>query len=257
MSLNLERPLVFFDLETTGASISTDRIIDIFMLKINPDQSRTTWMSRINPGMPIKPEATEVHGITDADVKDQPSFAALAPKIEQFFEDADIAGYNSNYFDIPLLMEEFYRVGIYFDISKKKTIDVFKIFSKMERRDLSAAYKFYCNQSHIDAHSAEADVMATYQILEAQLERYAGEIKNDTTFLHEFTTDTELVDMGRRLINENGIIKYNFGKYKGMSVIEVFSKDPSYYHWIIRGDFHIDTKKKLQQIKEEHDKKNG
>jgi len=255
MNLNLARPLVFFDLETTGSNISSDRIIEIFLLKINPDQSRESWSTRINPGIPIKKEATEVHGITDEDVKNQPPFAALAPKIEQFFENADIAGYNSNYFDIPLLMEEFYRVGIYFDISNKKTVDVYKIFSKMERRDLAAAYKFYCGKDHPDAHSAEADVLATFQILEAQLEKYGDEIQNEIGFLHAFTTDTEMVDIGRRLINENGIVRYNFGKYKGMAVTEVFAKDPSYYHWIMRGEFHIDTKKKLQQIKEEADKK--
>ncbi|MDD2564876.1 MAG: 3'-5' exonuclease [Salinivirgaceae bacterium] len=262
MDINLKRPLIFFDLETTGIDVATDRIVEIALLKIFPDGREETYEKRINPGMPIPPETTEIHHITDADVVNAPVFKEVAKEIARFIEGCDLAGYNSNKFDVPLLAEELMRAEVDFDLRKCKFVDVQNIFHKMEKRTLAAAYKFYCNQDLVNAHSAMADTRATYEILKAQLDRYQNvpyednkgntsiEVVNDVNALSEFTAHTKNVDlMGRVVFNEQGVPVFNFGKYKGTSVLEVFDKDPGYYGWILNGNFPAFTKKVLTEIK--------
>lgn len=249
MQLSLERPLAIFDLEATGINIAKDRIVEIFILKVNPDGSEEKFHSRINPRIPIPPEVTEIHGISDADVADKPTFLTIAFEIKDFLENCDLAGYNSNRYDIPLLLEEFYRIGVNLDLNSRKLVDIFTIFVKMEGRDLSSAYKFYCDKELKNAHSAEADVRATYEVLKGQLARYPEALKNEMSFLHEFTHDGKFIDSGRRLIWDKDVAKFNFGKHKDKTVEEVLEKEPQYYDWIMRSDFLQDTKQKLTEIR--------
>ena len=249
MQLNLRNPLVFFDLETTGLDIAKDRIVEISMVKVMPNGEEIVKTRRINPGMPIPPESTAIHGITDEDVKDCPKFKEIAKSLAAQIEGCDLAGFNSNRFDIPMLAEEFLRAGVDVDLNRRKFIDVQTIFHKMEQRNLTAAYKFYCNKDLANAHSAEADTMATYEVLKAQLDRYP-ELENDVNFLSKYSSFTNNVDFaGRMVYNEKGQEVINFGKYKGRLVEEVLKSDPSYYAWIMNGDFPLNTKKMLTEIR--------
>lgn len=249
MELNLRNPLIFFDLETTGVNITKDRIVEISYIKVFPNGQEQEKTIRVNPGMPIPPEATAIHHITDEDVKDKPLFKDIAKDLSHVFEGCDIAGFNSNRFDIPLLMEEFLRAGVNFDISKRKFIDIQTIFHKMEQRTLVAAYKFYCNKDLNDAHSASADTRATYEVLKAQLDRYSS-LENDVDYLSKFSSQNRNVDLaGRIVLNDQNVEVFNFGKYKGMSVAEVLKRDMGYYGWIMNGDFTLNTKNVLTKIR--------
>jgi len=247
MPLSLTRPICFIDLETTGINVSTDRIVEIAIVKIGVDGTKQVKRRLVNPEMPIPKDSSEVHGITDEMVKDAPTFKALANEIKQFMEGADIGGYNSNRFDVPMLNEEFLRAGISADIESRKLLDVQKVFHKMEQRTLSAAYQFYCHKTLEDAHTAEADATATWEVLEAQIERYP-QIGNTVESIVKFTGDEEIVDFARRLIYENGVIVFNFGKHKGKSVVQVLKEEPQYYDWMMKGDFALHTKQKLTEI---------
>lgn len=250
MKLNLKRPIIFFDLETTGIDTARDRIVEISMIKIMPDGEEITRTRRLNPGMPIPPEATAVHGITDDDVKDCPTFAQVAKSLEQFIRGCDFGGFNSNRFDLPMLVEEFMRAGVDVDLRHCKFIDVQNIFHKMEQRTLVAAYKFYCDKDLTEAHSAEADTLATYEVLKAQLDRYSGTLENDVAALADFSTRGQSADFaGRILFNEKGEEIFGFGKYKGRSVAEIFQLDPGYYTWMMNGDFPLYTKKVITEIR--------
>ena len=249
MQLNLKNPLVFFDLETTGINIVKDRIVEISFVKVYKNGKEESKTRRINPEMPIPPESTAIHGITDEDVKDCPTFKEIAKSLAAQIEGCDLAGYNSNRFDIPLLAEEFLRAGVDIDLNKRKFVDVQTIFHKMEQRTLAAAYKFYCDKSLENAHTAEADTMATYEVLKAQLDRYP-ELQNDINFLSQYSSYTNNVDFaGRMVYNDKGEEVINFGKYKGRLVEEVLKNDPGYYSWIMNGDFPLNTKKILTEIK--------
>lgn len=245
MKLNLTKPLVFFDLETTGVNIHTDRIVEISCVKVFPDGSHREYVQRLNPGIHIPAAATAVHHITDEDVADKPSFADIAPELLRSLEDCDLAGFNSNKFDIPLLMKEFERAGMQFSIKGRNLIDVQTIYHRLEQRTLSAAYRFYCGKDLEDAHSAKADTMATYEVLMAQLDKYphTDQFANDMQTLAKFSVQGSNVDLSGRLSrNENGDVVFNFGKHKGKPVHEVFVKEPSYYTWIMQGDFTKDMK---------------
>ncbi len=249
MDLNLKNSIIFFDLETTGVNITHDKIVEISYIKIFPNGTEEEKTIRINPGCHIPEEATAVHHITDEDVKDCPRFKDIARNLSKVFEGCDIAGFNSNRFDIPLLAEEFLNAGVTVDFSKRKFVDVQTIFHKMEQRTLIAAYKFYCNKDLTEAHSASADTRATYEVLKAQLDRYS-ELKNDIDYLSDFSSQKKNVDlMGRIVYNEKQQEVFNFGKYKGIPVEEVFLKDLGYYAWIMQGDFAQDTKRVLTNIK--------
>lgn len=249
MKLNLKNPLVFFDLETTGTNINADRIVEICYLKVYPNGNEEAKTMRINPGMHIPEEASAVHGIFDEDVKDCPTFKEVARNIARDIEGCDLAGFNSNRFDIPVLAEEFLRAGVDVDLGRHKFIDVQVIFHKMEQRTLSAAYKFYCGKNLEDAHTAEADTRATYEVLMAQLDRYP-DLKNDVAFLSEYSSFNRNVDFaGRMVYNDAGVEVFNFGKYKGTSVAEVLKKDPGYYSWILNSDFTLNTKAMLTKIR--------
>ncbi|MBO7203673.1 MAG: 3'-5' exonuclease [Bacteroidales bacterium] len=249
MELNLKNPIVFFDIESTGLNVATDRIVEISIVKINPDGSEEIKTRRINPTIPISPEAQKVHGISDEDVKNEPTFAQIAKSLAKWMEGCDIAGYNSMKFDIPLLSEEFLRADVDFDFRKRKLVDVQNIFHKMEQRTLTAAYKFYCQKDLENAHSAEADTLATYEILKAQLDKYP-DLQNDVKFLAEFSTKSKFVDYAGRIVyNEKDIPVFNFGKHKGRAVTDVLKAEPSYYSWMMNGDFTRDTKKVLTEIK--------
>ena len=249
MQLNLRNPIVFFDLETTGVNIATDHIVEISYLKVYPNGKEECKTLRINPGVPIPTEATAVHGISDADVANCPTFKEVAKNIAKDIEGCDLAGFNSNRFDIPLLVEELLRAGVDIDLSKRKMIDVQTIFHKMEQRTLSAAYKFYCDKDLDNAHTAEADTRATYEVLKSQLDRYP-DLQNDMAALAEFSTHTKNVDFAGRIVyNEDGVEVFNFGKYKGRSVAEVFKTDIGYYGWMMQGDFTLNTKNVITNIK--------
>jgi DNA polymerase-3 subunit epsilon len=241
MPLSLSRPICFIDLETTGINVSTDRIVEIAIVKIGVDGSKQVKRRLVNPEMPIPKDSSDVHGITDDMVKDAPSFKAMANEIKQFMEGSDLGGYNSNRFDVPMLNEEFLRAGISVDIESRKLLDVQKVFHKMEQRTLSAAYQFYCHKTLEDAHTAEADATATWEVLEAQIERYP-QIGNTVESIVKFTGDEEIVDFARRLVFENGVIVFNFGKHKGKSVVQVLKDEPQYYDWMMKGDFALHTK---------------
>jgi len=249
MKLNIDKPIIFFDLETTGVNIATDRIVEISMMKRDPDGSSESRTQRINPTISIPASASEIHGIYDEDVVDKPTFNEVANDIHSFIEGCDLAGYNSNRFDIPLLVEEFLRADVEFNADGCRFIDIQVIFHQMEKRTLSAAYKFYCNKELVDAHSAEADVNATYEVLLAQLARY-DELENNIDSLHQFTSSEKIVDFARRFVfDENGVEVFNFGKHKGKPVKEILRTQPGYYGWMMQGDFPLHTKKKLEEIK--------
>ena len=249
MKLNLKNPIVFFDLETTGTNIVADRIVEISYLKVSPNGMEESKTMRINPEMHIPEQATAVHGITDADVADCPTFKAVAKNIANDIEGCDLAGFNSNRFDIPLLAEEFLRAGIDIDLKRHKFVDVQVIFHKMEQRTLSAAYKFYCGKNLEDAHTAAADTAATYEVLKAQLDRYP-ELQNDIDFLSKFTCFNRNVDfVGAIVYNDKDEEVFNIGKYKGQRVADVLQRDPGYYGWMMNADFSQYTKKVLTQIK--------
>lgn len=248
MNLKLKRPIIFFDLETTGVDTSLDRIVEISMVKIGVDGSKQVKTRRINPEMHIPAEATAVHGITDEDVKDEPTFKQIAKSLAQFIEGCDFGGFNSNRFDLPVLVEEFMRAGVEVDFKRRKFIDVQNIFHKKEQRTLVAAYKFYCDKDLENAHSAEADTLATYEVLEAQIERY-GDIGDTVEALAEFSTHFDSVDFaGRIAYDEKGAEVFTFGKYKGRRVEDILRDEPSYYTWMMNGDFPLYTKKVLTEI---------
>ena len=247
MALQLRKPIVFIDLETTGLNLATDRIVEIAIIKIMPDKTRSVKHKLVNPQIPIPKTASDIHGITDEKVKDAPTFKEVANELKQFIDNADLSGYNSNRFDIPLLMEEFLRAGIPFDMTDRRMVDVQTIFHMNEKRTLEAAYKFYCEKEMIDAHSAEADASATWEILEAQLERYEHLGDTVDTIL-KFTGEEEIVDFARRFVMENGVEVFNFGKFKGRPVCDVLKAEPQYYDWMMKGDFPLHTKQKLTEL---------
>lgn len=242
MELNLTKPIVFFDLETTGTNVTQDRIVEISIIKVLPDGKEIEKTRRVNPGIPIPAEATAVHHITDEDVANEPTFRQIAKSLADLFTDSDIAGFNSNRFDIPLLIEEFHRAGVTLDLSRTRFIDVQTIFHKKEQRTLSAAYKFYCGCNLEDAHSANADTRATYEVLKAQLDRY-DDLPNDIKALSEYSTYSNMVDFAGRLIYDDKHREViNFGKYKGQLAEDVLKNDTGYYGWIMQGDFPQNTK---------------
>lgn len=249
MNLKLKRPIIFFDLETTGVDAAKDRIVEISMVKININGEKQVKTRRINPEMPIPAEATAVHGITDEDVKDEPTFKQIAKSLAKYIEGCDFGGFNSNRFDLPVLVEEFMRAEVDVDFRNRKFIDVQNIFHKKEQRTLVAAYKFYCDKDLENAHSAEADTLATYEVLEAQIERY-GDIGSTVEELAAFSKHNEMVDFaGRITLNEKGEEVFTFGKYKGRKVEDVFRTEPSYYSWMMQGDFPLYTKKVITEIR--------
>ena len=250
MKLNLKNPIVFFDLETTGTNINSDRIIEICYLKIYPNGNEESKTLRINPEMHIPEASTAIHGIHDEDVANCPRFKEVAANIAKDIEGCDLGGFNSNRFDIPVLAEEFLRAGIDIDLSRRKFVDVQVIYHKLEQRTLSAAYKFYCNKNLEDAHTAEADTRATYEVLKAQLDRYPDILQNDIAFLADYSSYNRNVDFaGRMVYDDNGVEVFNFGKYKGIPVADVLRKDPGYYSWILQGDFTLNTKQMLTKIR--------
>lgn len=249
MKLKLNKPIVFFDLETTGLNLVQDRIVEISLLKVMPDGQEFSKTHRINPGIPISEAATAVHHITDADVASMPSFKSLATDIANFIGESDIAGYNSNKFDVPMLAEEFSRADVIFDWTKRRFVDVHVLYLKKEPRTLSAAYKFYCGKDLEGAHAANADTNATYEVLQAQLEKYS-DVQNTIDFLSDFTHQTNNVDFAGRIVyNDKKQEVFNFGKYKGQLVSDVFRKDPSYYSWMMQGEFLSNTKQVITSIK--------
>lgn len=253
MKLNLKRPLAIFDLEATGLDVTNDRIVEIAILKVNVDGSTEEFSRRVNPLIPIPNEVSLIHGIYDADVANEKNFTELAPEVAAFLGDADLAGYNSNKFDIPLLAEEFLRAGLSIDISTRNFVDVQNIFHKMEQRTLVAAYAFYCQKELVNAHNAMADVVATWEVLKAQLERYEN-LEGEVEFLADFTKvgNMDILDFaGRIAVNEKGEAVYNFGKHKGKTIREVAVIEPGYYGWMLDANFPLYTK---QVLKREMDK---
>ncbi len=260
MNLNLKTPLAFFDLETTGTNVIKDRIVEFSIFKLMPNGEQIIRTQLINPTIPIPEETSKIHGIYDADVAEKPTFKEIAKELAKFLEGTDLAGLNSIKFDVPLLVEEFLRADVSFDISKRKLIDVQRIFHMMEKRNLTAAYKFYCNKTLVNAHSAEADTQATLEIFEAQVRKYEnmdvydglgnkiGVIKNDMETIHNITAGN-MIDLAGRMILKDNDIYFNFGKHKGKKVTDVLDKEPSYYDWIMKSDFPLDTKRKLTEIK--------
>lgn len=268
MQFNLTKDLVFFDLEATGLNVLRDRIVQIGMIKYFKDgRDPVEFETLINPGIPISEEAIAVHGITPQMVANKPTFIHVAQKIFDFIGNADLAGYNSNRFDIPMLLEEFYRAEIEFDVDSRRTIDIQRIFYKMEPRTLKAAYKFYCNQEMENAHDALADVKATIDVFKGQLERYQDvdmndedgnivtqPIKNDMQAIHEFTSDLNMIDATQRLkYDHNGVVIFNFGKYNGLPVAESLAKDKQYYFWILEKEFSQQVKKAVKKLVKEYE----
>lgn len=249
MELSLKRPLIFFDLETTGTNVVTDRIVELSYIKIYPDGSEEKKSRRINPGIPIPPASTAVHHISDEDVKNEPTFKQIAKSLHSIFEGCDIAGFNSNKFDVPLLMEEFGRCGINFDVNGRHFIDVQNIFHKMEQRTLVAAYRFYCGKELEGAHSALADTQATYEVLKQQLDKYQ-DLENDVEALAKFSSLNKNLDFAARIVlDDQDRPIFNFGKHKGKTVKEVLKKDPSFFDWIMQGEFSKNTKDVLLNLK--------
>lgn len=249
MKLSLKKPIIFFDLETTGVSVTNDRIVQLSYIKVMPNGEEKEGNIYINPGMHIPEASTAVHHITDEMVADKPTFKQMAAQLEQIFKGSDLAGYNSNRFDVPMLIEEFLRAGISFDVSKCRFIDVQNIFYKKEPRTLVAAYRFYCGKDLEAAHSADADTRATYEVMQAQLDRY-DDLQNDVEWLQEFTRMNRNADpMGAMVYDDKDRVCFNFGKHKGRPVLEVLDKEPSYYAWMMKGDFALSTKQVLTQIK--------
>ena len=249
MQLNLKKPICFFDLETTGVSITSDRIVEISILKVFPNgkEEKKTWL--VNPEMPIPAQSTAIHGISNEKVADAPTFKILAKEVNSWIVDADLGGFNSNRFDIPILAEEMLRAGLDFDMKNRQSVDVQTIFHKMEQRTLTAAYKFYCDKNLENAHSAEADTIATYEVLKAQLDRYDA-LENDTKFLAQFSTRQKFADFaGFIRFDEDADECFSFGKHKGKKVTEVLQKEPGYFGWLLDADFPLFTKKVLTAIK--------
>ncbi len=261
MKLNLKVPICFFDLESTGTNITHDRIIEIAVIKMMPNGELLKKTNRINPGIPIPAESSMFHGIYDKDVTDKPLFKEVAKEYARFFEGADLSGFNIIKFDVPMLVEEFLRAGIEFDYDRKKIIDAQKIYHMMEKRNLNAAYRFYCNKDLVNSHSAEADTEATMDVLIAQISKYenqpvldnlgneVGTIKNDMAALHQLSTSSMVDLAGRMIRNDEGEVVINFGKHKNKLVQQVLKDEPSYYDWVMKGDFPLDTKRKLTEIK--------
>ena len=261
MKLNLKTPLAFFDLETTGTNIAKDRIVELAFLKVFPSGETEKKVTRVNPTIPIPEESSMIHGIRDEDVKHSPTFKSFAKNLAKWLEGTDLAGFNIVRFDIPVLVEEFLRAGVDFEPGKRKLVDAQKIFFMMEKRTLTAAYQFYCNKKLEGAHGAEADTMATYEVLKAQIARYEGQnatdiagnvlskIENDMDSIHQLVSSNMIDLAGRLVLNDKGVEVFNFGKHKGKAVSELFKKEPSYYEWMMQGDFPLDTKRKLTQIK--------
>jgi DNA polymerase III, epsilon subunit and related 3''-5'' exonucleases len=247
MPLKLTRPLAFIDLETTGINLATDRIVEIAIVKILPDGSKHVKQKLINPQVPIPKSSSAIHGITDEKVKDAPTFKQVSNELKQFIDNADLSGYNSNRFDIPLLMEEFLRAGIQFDMTNRRMLDVQHIFHMMERRTLGAAYFFYCQKELVDAHSAESDAHATWEILEAQTMRYQH-LGDTLESILQIVGEEKVVDFARRMVMDNDVEVFNFGKHKGRAVSDVLKAEPQYYDWIMKGDFPLHTKQKLTEI---------
>ena len=261
MNLNLKNSIAFFDLEATGTNVGTDRIVEISIVKVHPNGGQDIYTKIVNPGIPIPLESSLIHGIYDKDVKGEPAFKELAKDIHQFIGHSDLAGFNVLKYDIPLLVEEFLRAGIDFDLDKRNLLDAQKIFHLMEKRNLTAAYKFYCGRKLENAHSAEADTLATLDVFRAQVERYAGEevedlqgnklgvFENDMKKIHDLVNE-KMVDLaGRFIFNSEGVEIFNFGKHKGKTIEQVLKEEPGYYDWMMRGDFPLDTKRKLTQVK--------
>ncbi len=250
MKLNLKKPIVFFDLETTGLDISKDKIVELSYLRIEPNGNQKSESMRLNPEMHIPETSSKIHGITDADVKECPTFKQIASSLSSVFSGCDLAGYNSNKFDVPMLVEEFMRAGTDISFDKVRMIDVQNIYHKMEKRTLVAAYKYYCKKELVNAHSALADTMATYEVLEAQLDMYPDELQNDVSFLADFSQMNNNIDFaGRFVYDEQGNEIVNFGKYKGVKVCDVLKKDPGYYGWIQQGDFTLNTKQVITRLR--------
>ena len=259
MQLNLKNPIAFFDIESTGLDVAADRIVEISIVKVSPvsagEPNRIEVKTRrINPEMHIPEAASAVHGITDADVAGEPTFGQIAKSLAQWLKGCDFAGFNSNHFDIPLLAEEFLRAGVDFDFRRHKMVDVQNIFHRKEQRTLKAAYKFYCGGDLEKAHSAEADTMATFEVLEAQLDRYKDDeeepLQNDVAFLSEYSSRSKFVDYaGRMVYDDNEVPVFNFGKHKGEAVTDVLKREPSYFNWMMEGSFTRDTKHQLELIK--------
>jgi DNA polymerase III subunit epsilon len=262
MQLKLKRPIAFFDIESTGTNVVKDRIVELCIFKVFPDGKTETRLRRINPGMPIPPEVTAIHGISDADVANEPQFRQIAKSLYEYLKDCDLAGYNSNKFDVPMLIEEFLRCDLEFDIKNRNLVDVQNIFHKMEPRTLKAAYKFYCGKELVDAHSAEADTMATFEILLSQIERYKDEkytdndgntsipVINDIEALYKFSYNHRNADLvGHIVYNADGKECFNFGKHKGKTIDEVFAKEPQYYDWMMNADFPLSTKNVIRDVK--------
>ena len=250
MNLNLTKSIAFFDLEATGLNVSADRIVEIGIIKINPDGSEEKLTQRVNPEIKIPAETTAIHGISDEDIADAPTFKALAKSVSDFIGDADLAGYNSNKFDIPMLLEEFVRAGIDFPMEGRRCVDVQNIFHKMEKRTLEAAYQFYCEKELKNAHSAEADIIATYEVLKAQLDKY-GDLENDMDFLADFSQNSKhkVLDFtGRIALNENDEPIYNFGKHRNKTIQSILKSEPGYHAWMLNNDFPHYTKKVLREI---------
>lgn len=261
MTLNLKNPLCFFDLEATGISIANDRIVEIAMIKLMPNGETLRKVHKVNPTIPIPPESTAIHGISDEDVKDKPTFKEIAKECAKFLEGADLSGFNILKFDVPMLVEEFLRADVEFDYRRKKIIDAQRIFHFMEKRTLAAAYKFYVNKEIENAHSAEADTEATIEVLKAQVEKYAGQdvtdglgkkvgvILNDMESLNQLSSSQQVDLAGRMVYDHKGVEVFNFGKHRNKSVTEILQQEPSYYDWIMKGDFPLDTKRRLTEIK--------
>jgi DNA polymerase III subunit epsilon len=259
-SLQLRKPLAFFDLETTGINTAKDRIIDICIVKALPGGTVVSKSQRVNPGMPIPLESSLIHGIYDDDVKDAPAFKTIARTLAQFLDGCDLAGFNSNRFDVPMLVEEFLRADVDFSVANRRLVDAQRIYHLMEPRNLSAAYKFYCGKTLENAHSAEADTLATLQVLDAQIQRYAGQvcksdggqemtIENDMDILHNLTASRNVDLAGRIILNDKGQEVFNFGKHKDQPVLDVLKKEPSFFDWMQKGDFPLDTKRRLTEIR--------
>ena len=248
--LNLTRPIIFFDIEATGLQIARDRIVELSYIKVFPDGREESKTLRFNPEMHISAEATAVNGIKDEDVADCPTFKEKSGELTAIFQSCDLAGFNSNVFDVPMLVEEFARAGSDFDITKSKLVDVQTIYHKLEPRNLIAAYKFYCNKDLHNAHTAMADTQATYEVLKAQLEKYGKELQGNVGWLSEFTRRNRNVDLaGRIAYDEQGTEFFNFGKYKGRAVTDILRSDPGYFSWIMQGDFTQNTKQTLLRIR--------
>lgn len=248
MKLQLDRPLIVFDLETTGVNISLDRIVELYAIKISPDGTEQHLHQYFNPTIPIPVEVSQIHGIYDKDVADKPTFASMAQELNQFMRNCDFGGFNSNRFDFPLLVEEFHRANVDFETDSRRFVDAQRIFHRMEPRNLSAAYKFYCNKELLDAHSAKADTEATWEIIRSQVEFY-DDLEPNMDYLHEFSGNSEFMDFATRIRRgANGEAIFNFGKHKGHPVKEIFKKEPGYYHWMMNGDFAESTKKVITRV---------